>query len=597
MAIRDDLQALEHLLLASADVLCALTTTDQLHGVSARGERLLGYAPAELVTTPFGALLHPADSEQVLAACQRARRQAAPVGCQGRCLTKTGQELGLTWSVFQWPAAELLLCVGQPVAAPTLVVPAQLSANNAVLERIADGYLEVDTNWVITYCNGEAERLLQIDRQQCVGRNYWQVFPNAVNSRFDYYLHQAMDSGQPVHFEALSTRTGRWLEMKARPTADGLAIFLNNITDRVTAAKHLEQLALVAQGTDNGVLITDAQGRTEWVNEGFIKHTGYTLADIQGRRPGTVLEGPDTDPAASELIRSYKQQPKPFSLTILNYTKAGEKLWVLLHFTPIYNQAGELTQFIIIQQNMNAQKELEAQQMQLTQDLYEHNRDLQQFAYVLSHNLRAPLSNALGLARLLPQVAQQPAVFTASLGHLGQSLEQVDGVLHDLNLVLSSRDEQHRQTLETVDLAEVCAQAIQHAAAALAQCGGHVKLDVAEGLRVRGTRAYVYSVFNNLLSNSLKYRSAARPLRVAIACTVGTPGQVNICFIDNGSGFDQEKAGAKVFQLYQRFHNQQPGRGLGLFLVKTQVEAMGGNIEVSSQLRVGTRFLIHLSQG
>jgi len=597
MVIRDDLQVLEQLLLSSSDVLCALTPTGQLHGVSASGERLLGYAPAELLDSQFGALLHLADRERALATCQLARQQAAPSSFEGRCLTKAGQELVLAWSVFPWPATELLLCIGHLVAAPSSVaLLAQTSAGNAVLERIADGYLEVDKDWTITYCNGEAERVLQINRQQCVGRNYWQVFPNAVNSRFDYYLHLAVDSGQPVHFEALSTRTGRWLEMKARPTADGLAIFLVNITDRVTAAKHLEQLALVAQGTDNGVLITDAQGRTEWVNEGFTKHTGYTLDDMRGRQPSAVLEGPDTDLAASEITRVYQQHPKPFSLTILNYTKAGEKLWVLLHVTPIYNQAGELKQFITIQQNINAQKELEAQQLQLTQDLYEHNRDLQQFAYMLSHNLRAPLTNALGLARLLPQVEQQPTVFATSLGHLRQSLEQVDEVLRDLNLILSSRDHQHRQIVETVDLAEVCEQALQHAAAALDQCGGQVKLDVEEGLRVRGTRAYVYSILDNLLANSLKYRSAARPLRVTIQCSVGMPGRVSIHFADNGSGFDQAKAGPKVFQLYQRFHSQQPGRGLGLFLVKTQVEAMGGTIEVSSQVEMGTRFLIHLSQ-
>jgi hypothetical protein len=110
---------------------------------------------------------------------------------------------------------------------------------------------------------------------------------------------------------------------------------------------------------------------------------------MRGRLPSTVLEGPDTDPEASKTIRTYLQHPEPFSVPILTYTKAGEKLWVLLHVTPLYNQAGELTQFICMQQNINAQKAMEAQQAQMTQDLYAHNRDLQQFTYILSHNLRA----------------------------------------------------------------------------------------------------------------------------------------------------------------------------------------------------------------
>ena len=442
MDIPNDLQALENLLAHATDLLCALAPDGRLHRVGAASQRLLGYAPAELAGTPFGALLHPADRAQALAACQAAAQQAEPAYFEGRCLPKAGPPVAVAWSVFRWPGTELLLCVGHAVAvAPQ---PAEAPPDNALFEHIAEAYIGVDKEWTITYFNGEAERVLQIDRQQCLGRNYWLAFPNAVNSRFDYYLYLALATGQPTRFEALSTRTGRWLEARALPTADGLSIFLSNITDRVTAAKQLEQLALVAQGTDNGVLITDAQGRIEWVNEGFTKHTGYTLADMQGRLPGAVLEGPNTDPAASQAIRAYlrQRQPVPFSITVLNYTKAGEKLWVLLNVTPIYNQEGELTQFISIQQNINAQKAMEAQQAQLTQDLYEQNRDLQRFAYMLSHNLRAPLANALGLARLLPKVGPQSSVFATSLGYLHHSLEQADSVLHDLSHVLTSRGDQ-----------------------------------------------------------------------------------------------------------------------------------------------------------
>ena len=594
----DEFQVVKNLLLSSSDVLCALNSSGHLWRVSVAGQRVLGYAPAELDGAPFSTILHPDDHAHVEAACQKARAQDAPVEFVGRCLAKAGQEVALAWSAFRWPASELLLCVGRTAVSWPAALPAKTVLGNAPLERIADGYVEVDTNWTITYFNGQAERVLQIDRQQCLGRNYWETFPNALNSPFKHYLHLAAESGQPVHFEALSTRTGRWLEIRTLPAAGGLSIFLSNITDRVTAAKHIEQLALVAQGTDNGVLITDANVRTEWVNDGFIKHTGYTLADMLGRVPGIVLEGPDTDPEISTIIRDYhsQQHPEPFSATLLIYTKAGEKLWIFLHVTPIYNQAGELTKFISILQNINAQKAMEAQQAQLTQDLFEHNRDLQQFTYMLSHNLRAPLANALGLSKLLIQVGKQSTVFDTSLSHLRQSLEQVDSVLHDLNLVLSIRDQQHRQAPETVALAEVCQQAIQHWTEALAHCKGHIKRDVAEGLLVRGTRAYVYSIFDNLLSNAIKYRAPARPLQIDIQCVALAHGKVSISFADNGLGFDQVKAGAKLFQLYQRFHGGQQGRGLGLFLVKTHVEAMGGTIEVSSQVGTGTRFVIHLNQ-
>jgi signal transduction histidine kinase len=173
---------------------------------------------------------------------------------------------------------------------------------------------------------------------------------------------------------------------------------------------------------------------------------------------------------------------------------------------------------------------------------------------------------------------------------------QVDEVLKDLNLVLSIRDQKDNLLLEPLALQDIALQAIQDLAAPLQQCGGQVRLHVEEGLVVCGTRAYLYSIFYNLLSNAIKYRAEGRVLQVDIECELGTHGGPTISFTDNGSGFDLYKAGSDVFQLYKRFHTNQRGRGIGLFLVKTHVEAMGGKIKVISEVNFGTRFLIQLAQ-
>jgi signal transduction histidine kinase len=147
---------------------------------------------------------------------------------------------------------------------------------------------------------------------------------------------------------------------------------------------------------------------------------------------------------------------------------------------------------------------------------------------------------------------------------------------------------------ELVRLTDVIEQARRTLEEPLEQIGGTLHVNLQSGLRVRGNRAYLYSIFFNLLSNSIKYVAETRPLRVEIEGSAIPGNGVQISFADNGSGFDQEKAGNDVFKLYKRFHAQQTGRGMGLYLVKTHVEAMGGRIEVSSQVDVGTRFIIHL---
>jgi PAS domain S-box-containing protein len=475
------------------------------------------------------------------------------------------------------------------------LIKQQSAQLNTLLESINDAFISLDKDWKLTYLNTEAERLLGISREGALGINIWSLFPEDASIYYDNF-QRAIDTGETVRFEAYFEREQLWLELKAYPFAEGLSVFFADITKRVEAEKQLKLMALVARGTDNGVIITDARGRTEWVNEAFIKHTGYCREELVGRTPGSVLHGPETDPATVSFIRERMQRSVPFSATILNYKKSGKKLWFAMDITPIHDEAGQLTQFVAIQQNITFRKEVEASQAAMTQDLYRHNRDLQQFTYVISHNLRAPLANALGLATVLIKVDKNSDAFATALTSLRQSMVQADDVLKDLNLVLSIRDKKDMLALEPLALKEVCEQAINNLDEALHGCGGRVVLNVEPHLMTRGNRAYLYSIFYNLLSNSIKYRSEERTLQVDIECSTGEHGGPTITFTDNGSGFDMFKAGSEVFQLYKRFHTNQRGRGIGLFLVKTHVEAMGGKIAVTSEVNFGTRFTIDLDK-
>ncbi len=464
---------------------------------------------------------------------------------------------------------------------------------NTIMESITDAFFTLDMDWHFTYVNSEFDRILHTNKTLLIGKSICDIFPEEVNSEFSRQYADALRTGKAAHFEAYLRRYDIWLQVKAFPSEEGLSVYFDDVTEKVKSRIELEKLSLVASKTNNGVVITDSAGLIEWVNEGFVSLTGYTLSEVAGKAPISFLIGEETDKVTAQRFMERRQQGKPFHEEMLNYKKSGEKVWLLLEVTPVLNEAGEVTRFITIQSDITYRKEVEASQLQLTKDLFSQNRDLQQFTYIVSHNLRSPVANAMGLVNILSMTDKGSADFNISLGYLKKSVNQLDAVLRDLNMILSIRDKRDTIDRERIPLALVCQQAIADLAELLQACGAEVFMGIDEKINVQGDKAYVYSIFYNLLSNAIKYRAFGRRLKINIEYCGSTEAGTVVSISDNGSGFDVNAAGDKVFKLYKRFHPNSEGRGIGLFLVKTHLDAMGGQIEVSSEVNVGTRFLIY----
>jgi signal transduction histidine kinase len=119
-----------------------------------------------------------------------------------------------------------------------------------------------------------------------------------------------------------------------------------------------------------------------------------------------------------------------------------------------------------------------------------------------------------------------------------------------------------------------------------------LKIELSEEYISNINKSYLESIFLNLMTNSIKYRSATNQLKITITSKVINEELV-ISFKDNGIGIDMGRNKDKIFGLYQRFHNHPDSKGLGLYLVKSQVESMGGNISVESKLGKGTTFTLN----
>jgi signal transduction histidine kinase/tetratricopeptide (TPR) repeat protein len=222
------------------------------------------------------------------------------------------------------------------------------------------------------------------------------------------------------------------------------------------------------------------------------------------------------------------------------------------------------------------------------EELVKHNNELLQFSYTVSHNLRGPVARLLGLTTLM-NIEKDLTQARQWVDLIGKTTGELDLIIKDLGKILELRREPHHFR-DSVNLAADWERSVHLLHDSLT---GREKItaDFQALPELVTVRAMVQSVFYNLLSNALKFRSPDRPLRIHASSQVSGDNAI-ITVSDNGLGFDTALYKDKLFRLYTRFHSHVEGRGLGLYLVKTQLEVVHGSIDVESTPREGTTFSV-----
>lgn len=171
-----------------------------------------------------------------------------------------------------------------------------------------------------------------------------------------------------------------------------------------------------------------------------------------------------------------------------------------------------------------------------------------------------------------------------------QSVKQLDNTLNDLVEIVSSKSGE-QITSESLNLNIQLDQIMASIENQIQSSEAVIETDFSEVEHVNFPKRYLTSILLNLLTNAIKYRSPERPLIISVKTHIDKDYTV-LSFSDNGIGINMQKFGHKVFGLYQRFHNNIDGKGLGLYIIKSQVEAMDGKIQVESTENEGTTFRI-----
>jgi PAS domain S-box-containing protein len=367
---------------------------------------------------------------------------------------------------------------------------------------------------------------------------------------------------------------------------DGRPVGLHGITQDLTELREMETAR--AQSDANLLMIMDLIPQAIFVKnfEGKYQFVNKSFAALYGLTPQQLLDKSATEEITVKAEKdSFLRQDQEVITTgqtrvipELTFTDPAGNVRVFYAIKVPYTIAGKNEKAVLgIALDITEQRAVNA-------SLVQRNKDLEQFSYIISHNLRGPVANILGLTEMLQTEGLGGEDETALLQGIGFSVKKLDRVIADLNHILEFRNTAG-QPREWVSFDELLA--------GIDTTGSQLYSDFSAAPGMNAVRSYLYSIFYNLVQNSIKYCREDVPPEISISSSANP---LRLQFKDNGLGIDLEKKGDELFGLYKRFHFHVEGQGMGLYLVKTQTEALGGKITVESEVNKGTTFMIEFTR-
>lgn len=268
-------------------------------------------------------------------------------------------------------------------------------------------------------------------------------------------------------------------------------------------------------------------------------------------------------------------------------TGSKPRRWFRMRVKRFQNDASMI---VVSHENVTAVKLAQQEREAVTNDLMLRNKNMEQFSYIVSHNLRAPVANIMGATELLQMDGLSRDEEQTLIKDLSLAAKNLDDVIIDLNNILQVKYTENVLS-ELVSFSKTVSD-VEFSIRHLTKIEGlTIVTDFSEVDLMLTLKSYIYSIFFNLISNSIKFRQPGREARIEISSAIRN-NKILISYSDNGLGMDLTKYGPFVFGLYKRFHTHVEGKGMGLYMVKTHVESLGGKISVQSEVNHGTDFLL-----
>jgi signal transduction histidine kinase len=296
--------------------------------------------------------------------------------------------------------------------------------------------------------------------------------------------------------------------------------------------------------------------------------------------------------AAAEAIDNIVQFSKSFDLELPFRTAKNKTTWVKFKAIPIIDDYGKCTHVRGVIQDIDSTKKRETVLQSSLNLSTDQNKRLQNFAYIVSHNLRSHTGNLEFMVNLFNESDTQE--------EKDEVFEHIRSIAKNLKTTVTHLDEVVRIQTEPnknktlINFEEVFKSIMDALYTNIRESNAHIEYDFSKCPEVEYIPAYLDSILQNMLTNAIKYRQ--KGIDPVIKCnTFRMNKHVYLIFEDNGMGIDMAKHGDQVFGMYKTFHQNNDAKGIGLFITRNQIESLGGTIKVESAVNQGTKFTIRLT--
>jgi PAS domain S-box-containing protein len=585
-------------------------TNMQVLQVSEACQKLFGYNPADFIADSrlWFNIVHPEDNDIVVNE-QKRLEQGEQVSSQFRVKRKDGR---IGWVEKKTipilnPAGHLIRADGivrdiTSVKAEKETLRLSEELYRQIVETAQEGIWTIDENEKTNFVNMKIADILGYSAEEMMGKELYDF----MDAKGKEYAIACMERRRNGAKENLNIRYVKksgedvWTNISANPIFDktgrykGALAMVTDITqskqDQDALQKSEANLRAIFDNTDIAYVLFDEELNIVSFNTQAQKYS-------EERRNKTLRTGlamknyfPAERMAFMEEMLEKVIRDGSAEYELSYPTNDGTVEWYYIQWFVVKNSEQIPCGFVVANKNITGHKIAGLERERITADLIQQNKDLEQFTYIISHNLRAPVANIIGLSYVADEKDGTLNEMREVLEKAAQSAKDIDTVIQDLNHILQTRKvvNEQKEIVYFASLVNDIKVNMQHI---IADENVYFECAFENADSIFTIRSFMYSIFYNIISNSIKYRRAGIVPLIHIEARQHKDN-ISLTFKDNGKGIDLDKNAASLFGLYKRFDTTMEGKGMGLFMVKTQVEALGGQIKVKSKLTQGTEIIL-----